>query len=380
MNIIITVESYSPLKNGVQEITQSYAEALAQNNNVVVITKSVKNQPNIEWINGVKVIRVDVFTKKSIYYGAIDKYKKILLENSKKSDIMINICTQTAFTDCILNELSEISCKKVLYLHGIAHFTFPNIPRRDIHDLLSWMLNVMRWKNFYKRNLKNFEKYDAIIHLHEYDRSYLMCKKLNVENIVLENFSKNNMLYRTDVGDDSSYLMIANYIHDKNQELAIQSYCMSESHRGLVFVGSSDTKYLKKLKKMVQKLETKTGHMGEICFIVAETHTNTMQRLNNAYALIHSSKSEKYPVVLCEAMKGGIPFLATNTGIIKFLPGGIIVNNKIELMNAINKIDKDVSFRNSLGKQGKNYSLNKQVFENNKLKLQDLLEKIVYCE
>ena len=299
MKIIITVESYFPLKNGVQEITQNYAEFLSKNNDVTVITKSVQGSPEEEYINGVKVLRVNVNTKKSIYYGEIDKYKEILLSITEDADVLMNVCMQTAFTDCIINILKDIKCKKILYLHGMAHFVFPRIPKVDFHDILSWILNVVRWKLFYLTVKKKLNLYDAIIHLHKSDKTFLMCQSLSCKNYVIENIAGNDIAVQNDddLDDTSPYIMIANYIHDKNQELAIRSYYKSDSKRKLVFVGSKETNYLNKLKILCSKYDKKYFEK-QVEFVVNESHAATMQRLKKAYALIHSSKSEKYPVVI----------------------------------------------------------------------------------
>ena len=375
MNVVLTVESYQPLKNGVQEITQAYAEFLAKYHIVRVVTKRPENTPEAEEINGVKVYRVKVYTKKSIYYGDIQKYKQLLNLLCQEADVLINVCTQTALTDCILKDLDRLECKKILYLHGIAHFTFPSVQKIDCHDVLSWILNVVRWKRFYIGNKKNFEKYDAIIHLHEKDPSYKMCKDLNCENFILENIAGPDILYAEHKQDSCGYLMIANYLHDKNQELALEAFYKSDSKRKLTFVGSKETKYLEQLRKKAKKYEIKYGKK-KIAFLTGESHKDTMKRLSNSYALIHSSKSEKYPVVICEALKVGIPFIATDTGIVKYIPGGIIANNVDDMTEAINKIETDITMYNRLSSDGYNYSQINQDFNTNALKLKEIIEKI----
>lgn len=377
MKIILTVESYAPLKNGVQEITQSYAEYLAKRHDVTVITRVVNNTDEVEVLNGVKIIRINVYTKKSIYHGEIDKYRQLISDLCMNADVMINVCTQNAFTDCILKDLSSLPCKKILYLHGIAHFSFPSISRVDIHDVLSWGLNVVRWKSFYKLNQKHFRKYDAIIHLHKDDNSFTMCKMLGIRNEVFENVACDQPEMPGSTDRTAPYIMIANYLHDKNQELAIRGYFRSKSHRGLIFVGSSNSRYLNKLKKLVSKLEVHTDHQGEIVFVVNEPHKTTMARLQKAYAMILSSKSEKYPVVICEAMKAAVPFIATDTGIIRKLPGGLIFKNEFELCEKINWLENNPTKRNLLANECKRYSEENQNLKVNQIRFEKLIKDIV---
>lgn len=379
MKIIITVESYYPLKNGVQEITQRYAEYLSKKNEVIVITRSVDGSPEEEIYNGVKIKRVNIYTKRSLYYGNIKMYKEMLHELCFRGDIMINVCLQTVFTDCILRNLDQYECKKILYFHGMAHFSFPKIEKVDFHDICSWLLNVIRWRTFYNFNKRNISKYDAIIHLHKMDNTYKMCKKLSNNNYVLENVAHIDQTILNDGSDvidnEKPYIMIANYIHDKNQELALKSYYLSKSTRKLVFVGSYESKYLNRLKRIAKKYENSFPKKS-IEFIVGENHTITMKRLANSYALLHSSKSEKYPVVLSEALACGVPFIATDTGITRFLDGGIICTNSREFTKAINSLEESIYLRNNLLRIGKKYSNNFQDEKNNYLILDGIIASL----
>ena len=51
--------------------------------------------------------------------GEKKEFQELLLEKCKNADALINVCTQTALTDWSFPVLNKISCKKVLYLHGI---------------------------------------------------------------------------------------------------------------------------------------------------------------------------------------------------------------------------------------------------------------------
>ena len=105
MRILITVESYYPLKNGVQEITQSYAEELSKTNDVFVFTRYIDGLQTKEKYNNVTIERFKIYTKKSLHFGDIKKYKAYVIEKAKTCDVVINVCTQNVFTDCLLNVL-----------------------------------------------------------------------------------------------------------------------------------------------------------------------------------------------------------------------------------------------------------------------------------
>ena len=44
-------------------------------------------------------------------------------------------------------------------------------------------------------------------------------------------------------------------------------------------------------------------------------------------------------------MKCGIPFISTDTGIVRYLPGGLIANNQKAIINAMDKLENDKEFR-----------------------------------
>ena len=112
-------------------------------------------------------------------------------------------------------------------------------------------------------------------------------------------------------------------------------------------------------------------------FIIGEPHTKTMSRLENSFALLSSSKSEKYPVVICEAMKAGIPFISTDTGIVSYLPGGIIVSSEKEMSYNIDRLETDLEYRSKLAEKAKTYARCNQNFVLNASKLQNTIENLV---
>lgn len=50
------------------------------------------------------------------------------------------------------------------------------------------------------------------------------------------------------------------------------------------------------------------------------------------------SEKEEYSISIIEAMSLGIPFVSTNVGNAKMLPGGITVNLKTELSHGIDRV------------------------------------------
>lgn len=114
MKIFITVDSYYPDKNGVQYVTQYQAEGLASlGHEVTVIASNNQNSyQNEDEHNGVKIIRIDAYNKNMFHYGDQKRYQMCVIEQSNKSDVMMNVCLQSFAADWILPVLDKIKCKK----------------------------------------------------------------------------------------------------------------------------------------------------------------------------------------------------------------------------------------------------------------------------
>lgn len=64
------------------------------------------------------------------------------------------------------------------------------------------------------------------------------------------------------------------------------------------------------------------------------------------------SEKEEYSISLIEAMSLGIPFVSTNVGNAKMLPGGITVNLKTELSHGIDRVLGDDTYIINYHKRG----------------------------
>lgn len=354
MNFLITTEHYYPKRNGVQNKTQELAEFLAKKNNVVyVITSSVNGSSNYEKLNNVNIYRVDLRTNKSIYFGDKKEYLKIFFSKINDVDVLINVATQNAFTDIILPHLSKFKVVKILYFHGMSHFSFPNVPVVNFRDILSWILNITRWKLYYYMNKNNFNKYSYTIHLHRQDPTYKLIKN-SKSKIIIENVIKpvrNNKI----ISKDNYYLCVSNYMADKNQEFVLEAFYLSDTKRKLIFVGSYESNYLLKLKILKRKFDKKYSRK-DVIFIVNEPREITLNRFKEAFIFLFGSKSEKYPIVISESMANSLPFISTFNGITQHLKGGVLVKNVKEMSRYINDLEKNQSLYKTLSNDGYNYS------------------------
>ena len=151
MRILVTVNTYYPMLDGVQAVTDYLTTGLAQRGHqITVVTPMSPGLPTKEIYKDITIIRVNVYTKYALYHGNRDDYRNLIIKLSKKNDVMINVCTQNALTDLLFPVLNQISCKKVLHIHGINDFKW----RKS---------DFMDWKHFAYKIWKNFQWWKLIM-------------------------------------------------------------------------------------------------------------------------------------------------------------------------------------------------------------------------
>jgi len=376
MIIVFTVSTYYPRCDGVQNITEYYTERLArEGHEVIVITSWYDGLSERELHNGVRIIRVKIFTERSIYKGNINKYREYIKSIGFEIDILVNVCLQTALTDCILDIIPTLKCKKILYLHGMAHFKFPSIPKTDIYDVFSWFLNICRWYPFYIRAINKIAAFDYIIHLHRKDQTYIRCKNSGYKNnLVFENGSNISAVEDCVTARSNYYICVSSYIHDKNQELVLDAYYQSNTRKRLIFIGIKKTPYYYRLKKLDREKRKKYYNKEKrVEFLVDISRKVTERYIKNAFAVLSGSKSEKYPVTICEAIACELPYITTDVGIVKYLPGGMIIHNTKEMAEKMNYIESLVYNRRKNAMLEREYHQQNQNFENNYALLSDII-------
>ena len=382
MRILFTVETYYPKKDGVQMVTQYLAEGLAsKGHEVIVYTSDVGINNNDEIYNGVKIKRFNLKTKYGLYIGECKKYIDEVIKESKKVDAMINVCTQTAFTDLLLSQLNHISCKKILYLHGMYDFKWHLYNFSSFRDIINKLWKNLRWLPLYL-NKKHFVQYDKVIQLHPLCIGYdFFRKKYNIIPIVMENaadpkFFKNNKLIKTN--DKSEYaICVSNYLPGKNQKMILKAFYKANcKDLDLILIGSQKNKYYNKLIKSMHKLEKKYGKKN-VKILFNQNRENTIAMIKSASIYLFSSKHEVYPVSIVEAMASGIPYISTDVGCIRALPGGIVIKNIDEMINALDYLVKNKNSSEIIGKCGQKYAENQLKVEAKVEQLEKILNETV---
>lgn len=363
MNIIFTVNTYYPCKDGVQAVTGYLAEGLVQRGHrVTVVTCAYGNEVLEENYHGVDIIRVNVHTVHAMYRGDIAEYRSLILEKAKDADVLVNVCTQQALTDVLFPILDKISCKKVLYMHGMYDRKWHWDTMTGFSDVAHKIYNNIRWRNYYKVSGKYFRLYDRVIQLHQFDAANLYFKKkYHIDSDVIENaaadvfFDKN---LNTEHKVPEVYaICVANYMPRKNQEFVLRAFYeakLPEKYE-LIFIGSERNDYYEKLLRLNEELEQQYGKR-RIHFLYGVPREETIEYIKSAKVYLMGSKWEAFPISIVESMAAAVPFITTDVGCVRYLPGGVVVENTKGMAYWLEVLTMNEGSRESLGRAGVEYA------------------------
>ena len=98
--------------------------------------------------------------------------------------------------------------------------------------------------------------------------------------------------------------------------------------------------------------------------------------MKNSFVYLVASTYEEYSISIIEAMASGIPFISTNVGNAKLLPGGIVIERVDQMSNKIDEIIEKNELYLKLHNNGKKYAYENCKIEKNIEKLLEILELI----
>lgn len=375
MKITIVVASYWPLLDGVQMVTQYHAESLAQKGHEVsVITSCIEGRSDSESHNGVEIIRIPVYNKGYWHFGDRNQYESRIIEAGIKQDVILAVCLQSYAADWMLAIMDKVKARKVLYLHGMPDFKLHREDFVSFYNVAKTLFRNMRWWLFYKSHWYSIKKFDAVIHLFKNDNSYSYFERNGYHsNYPIEN-SCENIFFKNDSKTKPYFLYVGNYCQRKNQISALECFYKTELHDfGFVFIGGQDNSYYKDMIKANMKYESQYGKR-DVKILYGLDRSAIIQYTKEAYATVMSSTYEYYPIVIVESMAAGVPFISTNVGIVRLLPGGVIVTNQTDMIYWMELLAKDKKMRDVMGSLGRAYANKNLTMQKKTSELEEILK------
>lgn len=389
MKILFTTFAYYPETSGVPIVVKYLAEGLAERGHHVCVAtrKNGHDLLDEEFVNGVEIHRFDIgqtITKKNT--GNIHGFINFVKDFEK--DVLVLECIQCHTTDILLPYLPDMNCKVVIHSHG-----GPGIHQQ----FLKWDTNLkhsignthnwFRWKKYYKRTLPHYSKYiDLVVCLSlcASDLDYMTTTMANVE--IVENAAHEMFFSETpsviDVQDllhisNKRYILcIANYVPNKGQKDIIQAYSrISSGDCSLVLIGSKKNSYYEELSRCADSVNEKEGK--EVKLLTGIDRKYFPAILHGSELFVMASEHEEYPVSLVEAMATGTPFISTDAGCARILPGGVTVSKRNDLRMAMQMLVMHPELLEKYGKQGRLYALANNTTEAAVTKLETILSNLL---
>jgi Glycosyltransferase len=242
---------------------------------------------------------VEVYHVKSMRREiCLNDFKALLELRNLVKNIKPDIISCHSSKAGVLGRLATIglNVKKVFTAHGWA-FT-EGIPERKA--------------KFYK-NIELALSYitDAIINVSKYDRDLAIKNNIKSTHYVIHNCISDNNDTRsktspTIIDSPLRFVMVARFCDQKDHETLIRALsAIMPNQWKLSLLGGGDNE---KIKKMVANLniDSNVDFIGEV--------SNVNDYLRNADVFVLISNYEGFPISIIEAMKFGLPVIASNVG------------------------------------------------------------------
>lgn len=386
MKILFTSENYYPLISGVPVVVKYLAEGLVlRGHSVSIVTQYLSGIEPHSVVNGVDVYRFEIY-KNFFHIAKGDKKGYINFILNYDADVIIFECTQCLTTDLILPYLGQIKAKKILHSHGFSGLetSFFSIQPDFIHTL-GTTYNWIKYQWYYGKIIpKSLAYFDKFLCLAETDntKEYLNLKGYEVtildnaaDEMFFQNIETKNILSKYVILENDKYMMsCANYQFVKDQITIINEYYKSESSKitSLVCIGSQENTYYEKCLRVIDDNEKTYGHR-DVHLLVGVDRNDIPSIEKYASLYLVASRCERYSISIIEAMSQGVPFISTNVGNARVLPGGITLLNGDKMSEKIDYLLTNEDDYKMYSESGRKFA-----YENCKIDIVvDKLEKII---
>lgn len=153
----------------------------------------------------------------------------------------------------------------------------------------------------------------------------------------------------------SYFLSVAYYNQIKNQINILKEFYKSGiKEYAMVFIGPSENEYYYRLLEVNKELINQYGER-KILFLTHVDRSFIPDIIGNAKLYIVGSTIEQFSISVIEAMSKGIPFISTNVGNAKILPGGVTIDSIDHMHTVMKNLIDDNERYSKLSKNGIEY-------------------------
>ena len=325
MEILHTVQSYAPAKNGMAEVVKQISENLVEMGHSVTVATSFDRRRREMQINGVNIIDFDIEGNEvEGMRGHTDLYRHFLMNNG--FDIITNFAAQQWATDCMLPVLGEIKAKKVfvptgfsgLYLQKYAEYFRQMKQWMPQYDMNIFLSNDYRDINFARE--AGVTKYKVIPNGAS-AKEFLPESTINIRSLL--GIPKHHFLV----------LLVGSHTCQKGHAEAIDIFRKSNlTNATLLIIGEPSSPkcyYSCRLSGTHFNWSPENRKNQKQILIESLSRKETVAAYHEADLFLFPSNVECSPIVLFEAMASRTPFLSTDAGnareIVEWTHGGAIL-------------------------------------------------------
>lgn len=361
MRIMFAVPCYWPSQDGVTIITSYLAGGLAAKGHDVFVLTSAGNGglqelPEEDVHEGVTITRMRIHTRWPLYIKGRDKKStKTVYRNAVKDfapDVLVVVCSQTWTLDWIMPCLKKLDCVKIFYSHGYSAW------ETDVSygGFLKKLDAVGAWAaykadRYYKKLHHYIRLFDRTIYLSEDSNAAVYAEQFGLtngkvlKNAIDDRFFSEEMRHSYEKKECVSYLFVANYNENKNQEMLIRAFAAAKIGKSrLILVGFEENAYYEYLREVIrEKLDGQPDKEVQFSIHVSRDKVLDLYRTSDVFTC--SSLSENYPIVAHEAAAVGMPIISTNVGIYERIDGAYIVEDTEQMRQAMEELYHDAGER-----------------------------------
>jgi glycosyltransferase involved in cell wall biosynthesis len=367
VKIVITTFTYFPSLDGVSEATRFLAESLVEIGHQVIVFTSVTEVLPKEFVhNGVNIRQYRMVNSHILkLIGSreeMDRFSVDLI--GERPDLLICECWDAWPTVLALPVLKKLACSKILVSHGFSLHLKPTNAPPPFFGFGQWLRGLI-WAGYYiPKLIKAFDRFVFLSSRKDakrfIDHAVMSCLDQqavriipNSPNLQLLSDSQNDFRERHGIGTGPMILCVANFSVRKNQELTVSSFFeVGIPGSTLVCMGSEKNDYFDQLASMV-KARQPSHPDQKVLLLTGVNRTDTLKAYGACDLTLLTAHQETQPIVLIESMAFSKPWIASDSGCIVEMEGGIPVNSSQELVMWLKKLMADHELMVRLGAEGR---------------------------
>jgi len=343
MKFLFLTQSYYPDRCGVANVVSYLAEGLVDQGHEVTVFTEKRNRAIISQ-NGVNIKEFECRGNAAVgYQGEVQRYRDEVAAFT--GDVIVAECAQVWCTDLILPILEQLKPLCVLHSHDFSYFK--RKPKNPVTNI--------RWLLYFRRLARSVFNFNAVFVLDHSLSDKRWLESVGYKNVFELPNAANQRYFQegaelTDTVcsnfglEVGAYVIsVANYSLIKNQKGLIKSYLKSGNEIDLVLIGSKFNAYSDSiLKEIAARKKNPVERTKPRIYVLADLKPEEhLALLRGARAFVYASRLEAFPLVIVESIVSEVPWVSTDVGCVRNLPGGVVASNHRKLSSILEKVLND---------------------------------------